>query len=128
MHQIHYQIKIQVTNSKDKNEKSSNLQNSSIPILDRVKEELKNEGKTSLYAALLQAKGKEIDDMTYQIGGINSFSKTLIESPENINELKRLVSMACNKDMRIKIIDNNQKKSEQENKPLDIGININYIE
>ena len=117
-----------VSKAKEKNEKSSNLQNSSIPILDRVKEELKNEGKTSLYAALLQAKGKEIDDMTYQIGGINSFSKTLIESPENINELKRLVSMACNKDMRIKIIDNNQKKSEQENKPLDIGININYIE
>ncbi len=113
-----------------KSEGSSNLQNSSLPVLDRVKDELKNEGKTSLYAALLQAKGKELDDMTYGIGGINSFSKAIIESPDNMSELKRLVSIASGKDMRIKLVYGNEQNSntKSNDNPIDIGININYIE
>ena len=109
-----------------KSEGSSNLQNSSLPVLDRVKDELKNEGKTSLYAALLQAKGKELDDMTYGIGGINSFSKAIIESPDNMSELKRLVSIASGKDMRIKLVYGNEQNSntKSNDNPIDIGINI----
>lgn len=100
-----------------------------VPILENVKEKLKDEGKTALYAALLKAKGKEIDDMTYGIGNINSFSKAIIESPDNMSELKRLISMECNKDMRIKLVyGNNNNVSQSNNKPLDIGIDINYIE
>ena len=68
--------------------------------------------------------------MTYGIGGINSFSKAIIESPDNMAELKKLVSVACNKDMRIKLIYGNSKNSNesQSSKPIDLGIDINYIE
>lgn len=104
--------------------------NNDIPVLENVRETLKNEGKTALYAALMQAKGREIDDITYGIEGINSFSKAIIESPDNMAELKKLVSITCNKDMRIKLIygKNNSTNEKQSGKSIDIGIDINYIE
>ena len=120
------------SSTKQLNEQSGNVKkmNNNLPVLENVKAALKSEGKTALYAALMQAKGKEIDDMTYGIGGINSFSKAIIESPDNMAELKKLVSVACNKDMRIKLIYGNSKNSNesQSSKPIDLGIDINYIE
>ena len=120
------------SSTKQLNEQSGNVKkmNNNLPVLENVKVALKSEGKTALYAALMQAKGKEIDDMTYGIGGINSFSKAIIESPDNMAELKKLVSVACNKDMRIKLIYGNSKNSNesQSSKPIDLGIDINYIE
>ena len=61
--------------------------------------------------------------------GLNSFGKAVIERPENMNELKRLVSMELGKDMRIKIIDKKgeDKQQESDNK-IDLGIDINYID
>ena len=121
-----------ISSTKQSNEQPNDVKkmNNNLPVLENVKVALKSEGKTALYAALMQAKGKEIDDMTYGIGGINSFSKAIIESPDNMAELKKLVSVACNKDMRIKLIYGNSKNSNesQSSKPIDLGIDINYIE
>ena len=61
------------------------------------------------------------------LNGLNSFGKAVIERPENINELKRLVSLECGKDMRIKIISEEQTVSEPK-KQIDLGIDINYID
>lgn len=95
---------------------------------------LKQNGKVMLYTNLLNSKAKEINDMTIGIefaGGLTSFGKTVIERPENMQELVKLVSQECGKEMRVKLLD--QKQTEQktsgmeglvENLNLDIPINI----
>ena len=93
---------------------------------------LKEERKAMLFSNLNNTSAVMLDDMTVGIqfaNGLNSFGRAVIERPENMNELKRLVSMECGKDMRIKILDKQENKKEvnSENK-LDLGININYID
>ena len=97
---------------------------------NNVIEKLKEERKAVLYSNLVNTKAELLDDMTVGIhflSGLNSFGKAVIERPENINELKRLVSLECGKDMRIKIINEEKPKEEQKN-TIDLGININYID
>lgn len=79
--------------------------------------------------------------MTFGIefpNGLNSFGKSIIEKPENMSELRRLVSIECKKDMRIKLIDKNNtinsnakeegnKQQNQINGLNELGININVI-
>ncbi len=93
---------------------------------------LKEERKAMLFSNLNNTSAVMLDDMTVGIqfaNGLNSFGRAVIERPENMNELKRLVSMECGKDMRIKIIDNHEnKKAENSANKLDLGININYID
>lgn len=63
------------------------------------------------------------------LNGLNSFGRAVIERPENMNELKKLVSLECGKDMRIKIVDKtDEKKEEDSSEKLDLGIDINYID
>ena len=97
---------------------------------NNVIEKLKEERKAVLYSNLSNTKAELLDDMTVGIhflNGLNSFGKAVIERPENINELKRLVSLECGKDMRIKIISEEQTVSEPK-KQIDLGIDINYID
>lgn len=94
---------------------------------------LKEERKPMLYSNLLNTKGVLIDDMTFGIefpNGLNSFGRSVIERPENLAELKRLVSIQCKKDMRIKLIDNKANTKPQENAMpnIDLGIDINIVE
>ncbi len=99
--------------------------------------DLRQNGKIMLYSNLLKAKPIELNDMVIGISfpeGINAFGKSILEKPENITELSRVVSMEYGKDMKVRIIDNVDslpKKSEkQENKleqmaeNLDIPLNI----
>ena len=91
---------------------------------------LKESGRHSLYANLVNSKGKIIDDMTFGIefpNGLTPFGKSVIEKPENIEEIRRLVSIQCKSDMKIKLI-NEKVKKEKEPNNIDIGININIIE
>ena len=68
--------------------------------------------------------------------GINSFKKGIIEKSENINELRRLISIECKKDMRIKLIDGKNKvnndidqaQTTEKDETLGIGINVNIID
>lgn len=96
---------------------------------------LKQSGKILLYTNLINSKAVEINDMTVGVEfpeGITSFGKSIIEKPENINELSKLISMQYGKEMRVKIIDH-QKANHNENQidpitgitdDLDIPINI----
>lgn len=102
---------------------------------EKVIDSLKAERQPMLYSNLLNTKGVILDDMTFGIefpNGLNSFGKSVIEKPENMSELKRLVSIECKKDMRIKLIDNKNAKEEQKPKTSQnglegLGINVNVI-
>ena len=106
---------------------------------NKVIDTLKKDRNQILCSNLIGTNAIVIDDMTVGIEfpeGINSFRKSIIEKSENINELRRLVSIECKKDMRIKLIDGKNKdnidlKEEtktQNNDSLGIGININIID
>ena len=88
-----------------------------------------------LYTNLINTKAVELNDMTVGIeflNGLNAFGKTIIEKPENMNELVKLVSMQFGKEMRIKLIDNKSNDNIQDDvnpietmaNELDIPINI----
>ena len=97
---------------------------------------LRQSGKMTLYTNLINTKAKQINDMTVGIefpNGITAFGKTVLEQPENKNELIKQVSMACGKEMRIQYIDmKNASEQEQANagsieefaKGLDIPFNV----
>lgn len=76
---------------------------------------LKQSGKILLYTNLINSNAVEINEFTVGIEfpkGVTPFGKTILERPENIQELSRLVSMQYGKDMRVKIIDSNEKEIE----------------
>ncbi len=84
--------------------------------------DLRKNGKIVLYTNLLGTKAKQINDMTVGIEfpqGITSFGKTVLEKPENIKEISKLISIACGKEMQIKYLieQNNQNHaiSKEEN-------------
>ena len=123
------------SNSDVSNMTSSNTINTknSQAFWGKVIDTLKEERKPMLYSNLLNTKGVLIDDMTFGIefpNGLNSFGRSVIERPENLAELKRLVSIQCKKDMRIKLIDNKANTKPQENAMpnIDLGIDINIVE
>ena len=123
------------TASANNSSKSGGITSSSKSNADfwaNVIDKLKEERKAMLFSNLNNTKAVLLDDMTVGIqfaNGLNSFGKAVIERPENMNELKRLVSMELGKDMRIKIIDKKgeDKQQESDNK-IDLGIDINYID
>ena len=121
---------------KNNNKDSSNPKENKVEVADfwgKVIDSLKAERQPMLYSNLLNTKGVILDDMTFGIqfpNGLNSFGKSIIEKPENMSELKRLVSIECKKDMRIKLIDNKNAKSAQQpsqNGFDGLGINVNVI-
>lgn len=128
-------VKSVSSNSDVSNMTSSNTINTknSQAFWGEVIDTLKEERKPMLYSNLLNTKGVLIDDMTFGIefpNGLNSFGRSVIERPENLAELKRLVSIQCKKDMRIKLIDDKANVKPQENAMpnIDLGIDINIVE
>lgn len=99
--------------------------------------DLKQSGKILLYTNLMNTNAVEINDMTVGIefpNGLTPFAKSVLEKPENIQELTRLVSMEYGKDMRVKVLDGTQnivKPKEVgpiENMANDLDIPINIID
>ena len=103
--------------------------------------EFKADGKIMLYTNLINTNAKEIDDMTVGIefpNGLTSFGKTVLEKPENMQELVKAVSLAAGKTMRIKLIDlkadktnqssNNTASSGSQNGLDNLDIPINFID
>lgn len=87
----------------------------------KIVSDLKQNGKIVLYTNLVNTKAEQINDMTIGIKfpkGITAFGKTVLEKQENINEISKLVSMACGKEMQIKYI-SDMKNTKQENYPSD---------
>ncbi len=119
------------TASANNSSKSGDITSSSKSNADfwaNVIDKLKEERKAMLFSNLNNTKAVLLDDMTVGIqfaNGLNSFGKAVIERPENMNELKRLVSMELGKDMRIKIIDKKgEDKQQKSDNKIDLGIDI----
>lgn len=74
--------------------------------------DLKSSGKIVLYTNLMNTRAKELNNMTVGIEfptGMTAFGKTVLEKPENVREISKMVSMACGKDMQIKYIPMNNE-------------------
>ena len=118
----------------DNNMKKNNIsEKKSENFWDNVINKLKEERKAMIYSNLNNTRAVLLDDMTVGIeflNGLSSFGRAVIEKPENMNEIKKLVSIECGKDMRIKIIDvkENKENDNSNNENLNIGIDVNYIE
>ena len=84
----------------------------------QIVSDLKQNGKIVLYTNLMNSRAVELNDMTVGIefpNGLTSFGKTVLEKQENINEISKLVSIACGKEMQIKYIDKSVPKQEFNN-------------
>lgn len=98
--------------------------------------QLKQEGKIMLYTNLVNTKARKIDDLTIGIefpNGMTSFGRTVLERPENKNELIKRISIALGKEMRIKWLDQSEvvekeEESEIENLAKDFDLPINIID
>ena len=104
-----------------------------------VLNDLRQNGKIMIYSNLLKAKAIEVNDMTIGISfpeGINAFGKSILEKPENINEISKTFSMEYGKDMKVRIIesvDSIPKKQEKQENPIEnmansLDIPLNIIE
>ena len=90
----------------------------------------------TLYTNLINTKAKQINDLVIGIefpSGITAFGKTVLEKPENKQELIKMVSLKAGKEMQIKYLDKTEDKIEtkpKENKienfskELDIPLNV----
>ena len=96
--------------------------------------DFKANGKIMLYTNLLNTKAVEINDMTIGIefpNGLTAFGKTVLEKPENMNEIIKQLSVIYGKTMNIKLIDLKAQNIAQKEdgieelvKGLDLPINI----
>ena len=113
----------------------SGIPGKKIEAWPSVVESFKQNGKIMLYTNLMNSVAKEINDMTVGIEfpkGLTSFGKTILEKPENMNELTKTISIQCGKEMRVKIIDNEtaikmsseDKLVQEVTSAIDMPINI----
>lgn len=95
---------------------------------------LKESGKIMLYTNLVNTTATEVNDMTIGIvfqNGITPFGKSILDKPESINELTKLVSLEYGKPMQVRYID---AKNPEETKDIvgeitkEIGMPINIID
>lgn len=97
---------------------------------------LKEQRKMLLATNLLNTTATLINDMTVGIvfeNGLTPFIKSIMERPENMQELTKLISIECGKEMRVKLLDNQdailQQKVREEKNPInDLDIPINVID
>ncbi len=100
------------------------------PFWGKVIQQLREEQMPAVASALTDTHGFVLDDLTFGISGVDAFKKMIIEKPENMSAIRRLVSIECKQDMKIKFIE--KPKSEDAKKDsgstIDLGIDINVIE
>ncbi len=130
--QINSEKSVVAESTESKQNVESSATKKSADFWSNVIETLKEQRMPMLYSNLVNSRGIMLDDMTVGIefpNGLNSFGKSVIERPENMAEIKRLVSLECKKDMKVKLID---KKAEENKKSqsneFNIGIDVNLID
>ena len=105
----------------------------SVQNWPKIVNNLKQEGKITLYTNLLNSSANEINDMTVGIKferGLTPFGKAILEKSENMNEIVKQVSLEMGKPMRVVLIDNNDEITAKADnfsnigKDLDMPINI----
>ena len=102
------------TNTAKKME-TRNYSNDAKQYWPEILTDLKQNGKIVLYTNLINTQAKEINDMTVGIefkNGMTAFGKTVLEKPENVREISKMVSMACGKPMDIKYISNDTQVNQ----------------
>ena len=95
---------------------------------------LKDSGKIMLYTNLMNTTATEVNDMTVGIvfqNGITPFGRSILDKPESVNELTKLVSLEFGKPMQVRYID--AKHPEQAKDIVgeitkEIGMPINVID
>ena len=113
--------------------------NEYLPYWKDVIDTLKKTGKVMIYTNLINTRAKELNDAVIGIeflNGISSFGKSVIEKPENMQELKKIILKFAGKEMHIKIIENksvgvgvpDDPNIVQKQNIEDLGIPINIIE
>lgn len=131
------QVKINPNIGKVGIEQVNNVQVEKLPFWPKVIEELKQQRKMLLASNLLNTVATMLNDMTVGIvfqGGLTPFVKSIMEKPENIQELTRLVSIECGKEMRIKLLDyqdpslKQKLENSQEKAVEELGIDVNVID
>ena len=99
--------------------------------------DFKSNGKIMLYTNLLNTSAVEINDMTVGIefpNGMTAFGKTILERPENKNEIIKQISIAVGKEMNVKFIDlketkqNTKQENSVENMMSNLDIPFNVID
>ncbi len=109
---------------------------SKLEFWPKVINNLKEQRKMLLATNLLNTTATLINDMTVGIvfeNGLTPFIKSIMERPENMQELTKLISIECGKEMRVKLLDNEdailQQKAKDEKNPIDdLDIPINVID
>ena len=105
----------------------------SVQNWPKIVDNLKQEGKITLYTNLLNSTANEINDMTVGIKferGLTPFGKAILEKSENMSEIVKQVSTEMGKPMRVVLIDNNDEIAAKADnfsnigKDLDMPINI----
>ncbi len=94
----------------------------------KIVDQIKQEGKITLYTNLLNSSANEINDMTVGINfekGLTPFGKTILERPENMNEIVKQVSIELGKPIRVVLIDNNDEISAKADNFNDIAKEFN---
>ena len=120
-------------------EQVSNLQIEKLDFWTKVIEALKEQRKMMLVSNLMNTVATSLNDMTIGIvfqNGLTPFAKSIMEKPENVQELTRLVSIECGKEMRIKFLDcqdailaqKAKEKSPEEQVVQELDIPVNMIE
>lgn len=69
---------------------------------------LKDDGKIMLYTNLMNTSATEINDMTVGIifkNGITPFGRSVLDKPESVSELTKIISLEYGKPMQVKYID-----------------------
>ena len=77
---------------------------------------LKDDGKIMLYTNLMNTTATEINDMTVGIvfpNGITPFGRSVLDKPESITELTKVISLEYGKAMQVKYIDSKQEPLAQ---------------
>lgn len=122
--------------SKEKKQENIKIDASKITsenYWQEILKELKQMGQMILYSDLINTKAKQVNDMTVEIIFINGLVSVVKEKVEKSNELKKLISMYCGKEMNIKCVEAKehiQKMQEKtvEEKIKDLNIPVNIIE
>ena len=131
------QVKINPNIGKVGIEQVSNVRVEKLSFWTKVIEELKQQRKMLLASNLLNTVATMLNDMTVGIvfqSGLTPFVKSIMEKPENIQELTRLVSIECGKEMRIKLLDyqdpslKQKLENSQEKAVEELGIDVNVID
>lgn len=95
--------------------------------------DLKQNGRLILYTNLINSEARLINDKTIGIefkDGLTSFARTILEKPENISEITKLVSQHTGNEMKIKYLNKTTNDVPKQNdlNMNDLGIPINIID